>query len=142
MFGAVLEVKNYFLKVVVEKKKEVGKSLRKHGVKLLRLSGSVCSVHGYRKVSFLSQPVTRLSLPVQQLKRDGYRKSVYNSKSCWNSSRCGSLLPGYQTKITHVGLVNPLTPSVPIWHCLAKLSILILEGIIKKFPVSVATMSL
>ena len=28
---------------------------------------------------------------------------------------------------------NPFPPSVPIWHCLAKLSILILEGIIKKF---------
>ena len=29
-------------------------------------------------------------------------------------------------------LFNPLPPSVPIWHHLAKLSILILEGIIKK----------
>ena len=28
--------------------------------------------------------------------------------------------------------VNPFPPSVPIWHRLAKLSILILEGIIKK----------
>ena len=27
---------------------------------------------------------------------------------------------------------NPFPPSVPIWHRLAKLSILILEGIIKK----------
>ena len=29
-------------------------------------------------------------------------------------------------------LFNPFPPSVPIWHRLAKLSILILEGIIKK----------
>ena len=29
-------------------------------------------------------------------------------------------------------LLNPFPPSVPIWHRLAKLSILILEGIIKK----------
>ena len=29
----------------------------------------------------------------------------------------------------------------PIWHRLAKLSILILEGSSKKFPMSVATMS-
>ena len=28
--------------------------------------------------------------------------------------------------------LNPFPPSVPIWHRLAKLSILILEGIIKK----------
>ena len=28
--------------------------------------------------------------------------------------------------------INPFPPSVPIWHRLAKLSILILEGIIKK----------
>ena len=28
--------------------------------------------------------------------------------------------------------INPFNPSVPIWHRLAKLSILILEGIIKK----------
>ena len=28
--------------------------------------------------------------------------------------------------------VNPFPPSMPIWHRLAKLSILILEGIIKK----------
>ena len=27
--------------------------------------------------------------------------------------------------------INPFPPSVPIWHRLAKLSILILEGIIK-----------
>ena len=38
-------------------------------------------------------------------------------------------------------LFNPFPPSVPIWHRLAKLSILILEGIIKKFPMSVTTMS-
>ena len=37
--------------------------------------------------------------------------------------------------------INHLPPSVPIWHCLAKLSILILEGIIKKIPMGVATMS-
>ena len=30
-------------------------------------------------------------------------------------------------------IINPFPPSVPIWHRLAKLSILILEGIIKKF---------
>ena len=36
---------------------------------------------------------------------------------------------------------NPFPPSVPIWHRLAKLSILILKGIIKKIPMSVATMS-
>ena len=29
-------------------------------------------------------------------------------------------------------VINPFPPSVPIWHRLAKLSILILEGIIKK----------
>ena len=29
-------------------------------------------------------------------------------------------------------MINPFPPSVPIWHRLAKLSILILEGIIKK----------
>ena len=29
-------------------------------------------------------------------------------------------------------LLNPFPPSVPIWHRLTKLSILILEGIIKK----------
>ena len=29
-------------------------------------------------------------------------------------------------------LINPFPPSVPIWHRLAKISILILEGIIKK----------
>ena len=40
-----------------------------------------------------------------------------------------------------VGSLNPFPPSVPIWHRLAKLSILILEGIIKKIPMSVATMS-
>ena len=28
--------------------------------------------------------------------------------------------------------LNPFPPSVPIWHRLAKLSILILEGIVKK----------
>ena len=28
--------------------------------------------------------------------------------------------------------INPFPPSMPIWHCLAKLSILILYGIIKK----------
>ena len=37
--------------------------------------------------------------------------------------------------------INPFPPSVAIWHRLAKLSILILEGIIKNFPMSVATMS-
>ena len=31
-----------------------------------------------------------------------------------------------------MGKETPLTPIVPIWHRLAKLSILILEGIIKK----------
>ena len=30
--------------------------------------------------------------------------------------------------------LNPFPPSVPIWHRSAKHSILILEGIIKKFP--------
>ena len=29
--------------------------------------------------------------------------------------------------------INPFPPGVPIWHRLAKLSILILEGIIKNF---------
>ena len=29
---------------------------------------------------------------------------------------------------------NPFPPSLPIWHRLAKLSIIILEGIIKKIP--------
>ena len=38
-------------------------------------------------------------------------------------------------------ILNPFPPSVPIWQRLAKLSILILEGTIKKFPMSVATMS-
>ena len=38
-------------------------------------------------------------------------------------------------------IFNPFPPSVPISHRLAKLSILSLEGIIKKFPKSVATMS-
>ena len=33
-------------------------------------------------------------------------------------------------------MINPFPPSVPIWHHLAKLSILILEGIIKKIPMS------
>ena len=33
---------------------------------------------------------------------------------------------------THCTVINPFPPSVPIWHRLAKLSILILEGIIKK----------
>ena len=37
--------------------------------------------------------------------------------------------------------LNPFPPIVPIWHRSAKLSILILEGITKKFPMSVATMS-
>ena len=37
--------------------------------------------------------------------------------------------------------INPFPSSVRIWHRLAKLSILILEGIIKKIPISVATMS-
>ena len=32
----------------------------------------------------------------------------------------------------HISNLNPFPPSVPIWHRLAKLSILILEGIIKK----------
>ena len=36
---------------------------------------------------------------------------------------------------------NPFPPSVPIWHRLPKLSISILEGIIKNIPMSVATMS-
>ena len=34
---------------------------------------------------------------------------------------------------------NPLLPSMSIWHHLAKLSILILEGIIKKNSMTVAT---
>ena len=38
-------------------------------------------------------------------------------------------------------IFNPFPPSVPISHRLAKLSILSLEGIIKIFPMSVATMS-
>ena len=38
-------------------------------------------------------------------------------------------------------IFNPFPPSVPIWHRLAKLLILILEGIIKKFPMIVATAS-
>ena len=39
-------------------------------------------------------------------------------------------------------LFIPFPPSVPLWHRLAKHSILILEGIIKKkIPMSVATMS-
>ena len=37
--------------------------------------------------------------------------------------------------------LNSFPPSVPIWHRLAKLSILILEGIIKKISMSAATMS-
>ena len=37
--------------------------------------------------------------------------------------------------------INSFPPSVPIWHRLEKHSILILEGIIKKFPMRVATMS-
>ena len=40
----------------------------------------------------------------------------------------------HQWKSTKIGsLINPTSPSVSIWHRLAKLSILILEGIIKKF---------
>ena len=38
-------------------------------------------------------------------------------------------------------IYNPFPHSVPIWHRLAKLSILILEGIMQKIPMSVATMS-
>ena len=37
--------------------------------------------------------------------------------------------------------INPFPPSVPIRHRLAKHYILILEGIVKKFSMSVATMS-
>ena len=37
-----------------------------------------------------------------------------------------------KSKVTTFG--NPFPPSLPIWHSLAKLSILILEGIIKKIP--------
>ena len=39
------------------------------------------------------------------------------------------------------GIVNPFPPSVPIWHRLVKLSILIYEGIIKKISMSFATMN-
>ena len=34
--------------------------------------------------------------------------------------------------VSEIFLLNPFPPSVPIWHRLAKLSISILEGIIKK----------
>ena len=35
-------------------------------------------------------------------------------------------------KIQKFDFINPFSPSVPIWNRLAKLSILILEGIIRK----------
>ena len=42
----------------------------------------------------------------------------------------------YQLDLYYVSFntasINPFLPSVPIWHRLTKLSILILEGIIKK----------
>ena len=37
--------------------------------------------------------------------------------------------------------VNPFPPGLPIWHHLAKILTSIQEGIIKVFPISVATMS-
>ena len=36
------------------------------------------------------------------------------------------------SNIRHCCAINPFPPRVPIWHRLGKLSILILEGIIKK----------
>ena len=38
----------------------------------------------------------------------------------------------FQHYFTELFLINPFPPSVPIWQRLAKLSILILEGTIKK----------
>ena len=42
-----------------------------------------------------------------------------------------------ERKWKFTNLFNPFPSSVPIWHRLAKHSILILEGIIKKIPISV-----
>ena len=43
--------------------------------------------------------------------------------------------------IIHLALIDPLLPSVPYMTRFAKILILILEGIIKKNPMSVSTMS-
>ena len=47
----------------------------------------------------------------------------------------------FQMKENLPNLFNPFPPSVPIWHRLAKLAILILESFIKKFPMIVETMN-
>ena len=48
-------------------------------------------------------------------------------------SDCALILGlGNRRPLERKDVINPFPPSVPIWHRLAKLSILILEGIIKK----------
>ena len=67
----------------------------------------------------------------------------------WRAAKSGQLEGCRRTcerlflgqRVTLCFKFNPFPPSVPKWHRLAKLSILILEGIVKKFPMSVATLS-
>ena len=68
-----------------------------------------------------------------------YRKSNFVSKS--NVAAVRRPYSKLMGEIYMASSINPLLPSVPCVIRLAKIFISISDGIIKKFPLSVATMS-